>query len=63
MEKETKLTAEQGKKENEIVELTDEDMSTITAGAGDQDSGTPKNVCGKNKTSLIFSYPGIFRGF
>ena len=59
MEKETKLTAEQGKKENEIVELTDEDMSTITA--GDEASGTV------SKTQLdgisLGEFTSISRGY
>ncbi|MCQ2966803.1 MAG: hypothetical protein MJ250_08750 [Alphaproteobacteria bacterium] len=51
MEKTEKKTIEETK-DNEIVELKDEDMSTITAGAGDQDSRTPKNVCNKKQNQI-----------
>ncbi|MCQ2967029.1 MAG: hypothetical protein MJ250_09895 [Alphaproteobacteria bacterium] len=50
---ENKLKAEQETKDTEIVELKDDDMSTITAGSGIHDSITQKLACYKNKVAEI----------
>ncbi|MCQ2965839.1 MAG: hypothetical protein MJ250_03760 [Alphaproteobacteria bacterium] len=52
MEKENKLVNEQEAKENEIVELKDDDLSTITAGSGNQVLDSHKNEVLKNKNDV-----------
>ncbi|MCQ2914757.1 MAG: hypothetical protein MJ247_06145 [Alphaproteobacteria bacterium] len=56
MEKENKLKAGQETKENEIVELKDEDMSTITAGSKDQVLEPHNNGYDKNSESKWTSW-------
>ena len=52
MEKENDLIPEQETKDTEIVELKDEDMSTITAGSKDQVLEPHNNGYDKNKVSI-----------
>ncbi|MCQ2967030.1 MAG: hypothetical protein MJ250_09900 [Alphaproteobacteria bacterium] len=52
MEKEIKLVPEQETKDNEIVELKDDDMSTITAGARKHGSRSHKIGGGENALTI-----------